>query len=179
MVTCQKQAKGLGRQGSLIHTPAQSPRQAGGREMLWERSTHASFPGFFNSACGVLTLLHCTPIRPPALLQKGTGRTRSRNKDTSCSQSLPQDLSLKARMKQPLDIPYQTMFIIHSKARKFFLFLDPHHCTTTAVVHRHWATTPCEGLSKKVYPCKEENMDNLPVAVKSHHFFFTVKTNMQ
>lgn len=65
MVTRQKHAKGLGRQGNLIHIPAQSLRHAGRREVRWERIMHGSFPGFFTSACEVLALLCCTRARPP------------------------------------------------------------------------------------------------------------------
>lgn len=63
------------------------------------------------------------------------------------------------------------MFIIHSKARKFFLLLDPHHCITTVMVHEQQAKTPCEGSSEKVCSCKEENMDNLLVVVSQTIFF--------
>lgn len=73
-------------------------------------------------------------------------------------------------MKQPSDIPYQTVFIFHSKARKFFLLLDPHHRVTTAAVHKYQATTLCEGLSEKVWFCKEKNVDNLLVAVSQAIF---------
>lgn len=74
-------------------------------------------------------------------------------------------------MKQLLDIPYQTTFIIHSKARKFFLLLDPRHRITTAVTHEQWATTLIKRLTEKVYSCKKENMENLLVAAGQTIFF--------
>jgi len=65
LVTGQKQAEGLGRQGSLVHVSAQRLRHAGRREVLWERGTHRSFPGFFTSAVEALTLLCCAPAFSP------------------------------------------------------------------------------------------------------------------
>lgn len=140
---------------------------ADGREVLWVRSMYSSFPDF--SLVHTKSSLSCAALLP-ALLQKGTGRTRSKNQDTSHSQSLPQDLSLNTSTKQPLDMPHRAMFVIHLKAVKFFLLLDPHHHINIAVVHQCWATNPCQGLSEEVCSCQKENMDNLFAVVRL--FFF-------
>lgn len=76
-------------------------------------------------------------------------------------------------MKQPLDIPYQTTFIMHSKARKVFLLLDPHHRITAAVALKHWATTLQEALTKKDSSCEEENTDNRLAVVSQTIIFFS------
>lgn len=74
-------------------------------------------------------------------------------------------------MKQVVDIPYQTTFINHSKARRFSLLLHPHYRITTAVIHEHGATILIKGLTKKFCSCKKEDMENLLVAVVGQTIF--------
>lgn len=132
--------------------------------MLWQGNMHSSFPGFFTSAGKI-------PIGA-TLPPKRSRKNKIKGPEQSYSQSLHQDPSSNMGMKQLLDIPYQTTFIIHSKARKFFLLLDPHHRITTAVTHEQWATTLIKRLTEKVYSCKKENMENLLAAAVGQTIFF-------
>lgn len=131
--------------------------------MLWQRNMHSSFPGSFTSAGEILTGTTLPPKR--------SRKNKIKGSEQSYSQSLHRDPSSNAGMKQLLDIPNQTTFIVHSKARKFFLLLHPHHYINPAVIHEQWATY--QEFNQESLFLQERERGKTPCSSsRSDHFFF-------